>query len=49
MAVGVFAGVPVRDYTSAVKWYELLLGAKASFYPNEIEAVWQLVEDQKCS
>ncbi len=34
MAVGVFAGVPVRDYTSAVKWYELLLGAEASFYPR---------------
>ena len=46
MAVGVFAGVPVRDYTSAVKWYELLLGAEASFYPNEIEAVWQLAEDR---
>ena len=46
MAVGVFAGVPVRDYTSAVKWYELLLGAEASFYPNEVEAVWQLAEDR---
>ena len=46
VAVGVFAGVPVRDYTSAVKWYELLLGAEASFYPNEVEAVWQLAEDR---
>jgi hypothetical protein len=46
MAVGVFAGVPVMDYTSAVKWYELLLGAEASFYPNEVEAVWQLAEDR---
>ena len=46
MAVGVFAGVPVRDYPSAVKWYELLLGAEASFYPTEVEAVWQLAEDR---
>lgn len=44
MAVGVFAGVPVRDYKSAVKWYELLFGAEASFYPNEVEAVWRLAE-----
>ena len=46
MAVGVFAGVPVRDYTSALAWYELLLGAEASFYPNDVEAVWQLAEDR---
>lgn len=46
MAVGVFAGVPVRDYTAAVSWYELLLGAAPSFYPNDIEAVWQLAEDR---
>ena len=46
MAVGVFAGIPVRDYPSAVKWYELLLGAEASFYPNDVEAVWQLAEDR---
>jgi hypothetical protein len=38
--------VPVRDYTSAVKWYELLRGAEASFYPHEVEAVWQLAEDR---
>lgn len=38
MAVGVFAGFPVSDYRSAVKWYELLLGAPASFYPNDVEA-----------
>ena len=46
MAVGVFAGIPVRDYSSAVTWYELLLGAEASFYPNDVEAVWQLAEDR---
>lgn len=31
VAVGVFAGVPVRDYTAAVSWYELLLGTAPSF------------------
>ena len=46
MAVGVFAGVPVRDFARAVKWYELLLGAEVSFYPNDVEAVWQLAEDR---
>lgn len=46
MAVGVFAGIPVRDYGSALKWYKRLLGAEPSFYPNDIEAVWQLAEDR---
>jgi hypothetical protein len=46
VAVGVFAGIPVRDYASAVKWYELLLGVEPSFYPNDVEAVWQLAEDR---
>ena len=46
MAIGVFAGIPVRDYASALQWYELLLGAEASFYPHDVEAVWQLAEDR---
>jgi hypothetical protein len=46
VAVGVFAGIPVKNHTSAVQWYELLLGAEASFYPNQVEAVWQLAEDR---
>lgn len=46
MAIGVFAGIPVRDYRSALEWYQRLLGAEPSFYPNDIEAVWQLVEDR---
>jgi catechol 2,3-dioxygenase-like lactoylglutathione lyase family enzyme len=45
MAVGVFAGIPVRDYGSALEWYKRLLGAEPAFYPNDIEAVWQLAED----
>ena len=46
MAVGIFAGVPVRDYASAVDWYERLLGAAPSFRPHDTEAVWQLAEDR---
>ena len=46
MAVGVFAGIPVRDYDSALEWYKRLLGAEPAFYPNDIEAVWQLAEDR---
>lgn len=46
MAVGVFAGVPVRDYATAVDWYERLLGREPSFYPHDTEAVWQLAEDR---
>ena len=46
MAVGVFAGIAVRDYASALDWYKRLLGAEPTFYPNDIEAVWQLAEDR---
>lgn len=46
MAVGIFAGIPVRDYRSALEWYRRLWGAEPAFYPNEIEAVWQLAEDR---
>jgi hypothetical protein len=46
VAVGVFAGIPVRDYGSALEWYKRLLGAEPAFYPNDIEAVWQLAEDR---
>jgi hypothetical protein len=46
MAVGVFAGIPVRDYDSALEWYKRLLGAEPAFYPNDIEAVWRLAEDR---
>lgn len=39
-----FAGIPVADYATALAWYEQLLGAAPAFFPNEIEAVWQLAE-----
>ena len=46
MAVGIFAGIPVRDYDAALAWYKQLLGADPAFYPNDVEAVWQLAEDR---
>jgi len=44
MTLDLFAGVPVRDYVRAVAWYEQLLGARPAFYPNDVEAVWELAE-----
>lgn len=38
-----FAGIPVTDYASALKWYERLLGSPA-FFPHDTEAVWELAE-----
>lgn len=46
MAVVLFAGVPVNDYTAALSWYERLLGSPPTFFPNDTEAVWQLAEDR---
>lgn len=39
-----FAGIPVADYAAALAWYEQLLGFPPTFFPNAIEAVWQLAE-----
>jgi hypothetical protein len=39
-----FAGIPVADYTAALEWYERLLGSPPTFFPNDIEAVWELAE-----
>jgi predicted enzyme related to lactoylglutathione lyase len=44
MTTDLFAGIPVRDYTSAVAWYERLLGAPPSFLPNDTEAVWEVTD-----
>jgi catechol 2,3-dioxygenase-like lactoylglutathione lyase family enzyme len=46
MAVGIFAGIAVRDYAGALEWYKRLFGAEPAFFPNDIEAVWQLAEDR---
>jgi catechol 2,3-dioxygenase-like lactoylglutathione lyase family enzyme len=39
-----FAGVPVRDYSASLAWFERLFGARPSFLPNESEAVWEVAE-----
>ncbi len=44
MSVDLFAGVPVSDYRRALEWYERLLGGPPAFFPNSIEAVWELAE-----
>ena len=44
MTIDLFAGIPVRDYSAAVAWYEQLLGAAPSFLPNDTEAVWELAD-----
>ncbi|MFC7548133.1 VOC family protein [Plantactinospora sp. GCM10030261] len=44
MAVDLFAGIPVTDYSAALSWYEKLLGQPPSFIPHDTEAVWELAE-----
>src|SRR4051812_323811 len=44
MTVDLFAGIPVRDFTAALPWYERLLGGPPSFLPHDTEAVWELAE-----
>ena len=46
MRIDLFAGIPVRDYGSAVAWYERLLGTPPSFLPNAVEAVWEVAENR---
>lgn len=43
-SLDLFAGIPVTDYTAALAWYERLLGFPPAFFPNDIEAVWELAE-----
>lgn len=42
MTVDLFAGIPVSDLTRALEWYERLLGEEPGFFPNDVEAVWEL-------
>ena len=42
--IDLFAGIPVADYAAALHWYERLLGAPPTFFPNDSEAVWELAE-----
>lgn len=44
MALDLFAGIAVSDYSAALLWYERLLGSPPAFVPNGTEAVWELAE-----
>jgi catechol 2,3-dioxygenase-like lactoylglutathione lyase family enzyme len=44
MATDLFAGVAVRDYPGALRWYERLLGTPATFHPHDTESVWTVAE-----
>ena len=44
MPIDLFAGIPVRDYASALVWYRRLFGSQPSFLPIETEAVWEISE-----
>ncbi|MEV0718262.1 VOC family protein [Asanoa sp. NPDC050611] len=46
MGLDLFAGISVRDFQAALRWYERLLGAAPSFFPNDVEAVWELAENR---
>lgn len=44
MSVDLFAGICVREYATALDWYERLFGAAPVFSPNDVESVWELDE-----
>ncbi|MFF3437852.1 VOC family protein [Streptosporangium sp. NPDC002721] len=44
MALDLYAGIPVTEYATALKWYEQLLGSPPTFVASDTEAVWELAE-----
>ena len=46
MGLGLFAGIPVSDFSAALPWYEQLLGSEPSFLPHDTEAVWELADQR---
>ena len=44
MALYLFAGIPVDDYTAALAWHQRLFGSPPAFFPTDTEAVWELAE-----
>ena len=44
MALDLYAGIPVTEYATALKWYERLLGSPPTFVASDTEAVWELAE-----
>ena len=39
-----FSGIPVSNFQTSLDWYQRLFGARPSFFPNEVEAVWAIAE-----
>lgn len=44
MNLYLFAGIPVSDYAAAQVWYEQLFGSPPDFFPNDVEAVWEMAD-----
>ena len=44
MALDLFAGISVSDFDAALLWYGRLLGYPPTFFPNDVEAVWEFAE-----
>jgi predicted enzyme related to lactoylglutathione lyase len=44
MAIDLYAGIPVSDYSAALTWYEQLFGSPPTFIASDTEAVWELAE-----
>ncbi len=44
MNLYLFAGISVSNFASAQAWYEQLLGSPPTFFPNDIEAVWEVAD-----
>ena len=44
MAVDLYAGIPVNDYSAALAWYEKLFGSPPTFVASDTGAVWILAE-----
>lgn len=42
MALYLFAGMPVAQFSAALAWYRQLLGAEPAFFPSATEAVWEM-------
>jgi catechol 2,3-dioxygenase-like lactoylglutathione lyase family enzyme len=44
VTVELFAGISVGDLEQAVAWYGQLLGSEPAFFPNDVEAVWEVAD-----
>jgi len=46
MSSDLFAGISVSDFQASLWWYERFFGGPAAFFPNDVEAVWEVGEHQ---